>query len=78
MYSAFLPSFATLVVIDDYNDDDRQIEYNFSSKLNPVKCNRRKDIKQLFWTLYCLMYGDKWVQRPTETEIHYHKVHSTP
>jgi hypothetical protein len=39
-------------MIDDYNDDDRQMEYNFSSMLNPVKCNRRKDIKQVEFGVY--------------------------
>lgn len=48
----FVRSSPTLLMIDDYNDDDRQMEYNFSSMLNPVKCNRRKDIKQVEFGVY--------------------------
>jgi hypothetical protein len=32
-------------MIDGEDDDDRQLGYNFSSMLNPVERNRRKDIK---------------------------------
>jgi hypothetical protein len=48
----FVRSSPTLVMIDDYNDDDRQMDYNFSSMLNPVKCSRRKDIKQVEFGVY--------------------------
>lgn len=40
---------AGLPMIDGHDDDDRQLKYNFSSVLNPVECNRRKERRHERW-----------------------------